>query len=229
MCIRDQGYNPVRGAKVIAFARKVLDDAAPLQAGTHKDAAGYKVEGGKRNDNYSLQEASLFLAGRISEHVGSFIQATWSGVDHKTALDQVDVRSIALQAREDFAGERGAVGLVGPADGAWVVDRVMPPRGNPAEEPGAGVDLSRVFEFLQRPEHLHEVPGAVVVTVWLAPPDEKVRACGIHGILERGRGEDCEVLGPPLDERGHAGQSPSPARLRPAPAGSGRLRSTQPG
>lgn len=37
----------MRGAKVIAFARKVLDDAAPLQAGTHKDAAGYKVEGGK--------------------------------------------------------------------------------------------------------------------------------------------------------------------------------------
>jgi malate synthase len=44
---KGKGYNPVRGAKVIAFARKVLDDAAPLQAGTHKDAAGYKVEGGK--------------------------------------------------------------------------------------------------------------------------------------------------------------------------------------
>ncbi len=40
-------YNPVRGAKVIAFARQLLDDAAPLAKGSHKDATGYRVDGGK--------------------------------------------------------------------------------------------------------------------------------------------------------------------------------------
>lgn len=40
-------YNPVRGAKVIAFARQVLDQAAPLAGGSHKDATGYRIEGGK--------------------------------------------------------------------------------------------------------------------------------------------------------------------------------------
>ena len=41
------GYNPVRGAKVIEFARNLLDNSAPLAAGSHKDAAEYLVEGGK--------------------------------------------------------------------------------------------------------------------------------------------------------------------------------------
>ncbi|MFY7907514.1 MAG: malate synthase G, partial [Burkholderiaceae bacterium] len=44
---KGKGYNPVRGAKVIAFARQVLDDTAPLAAGSHKDSTGYKVEGGQ--------------------------------------------------------------------------------------------------------------------------------------------------------------------------------------
>ena len=40
------GYNPTRGEKVIAFAREVLDLAAPLAGGSHKDARGYSIEGG---------------------------------------------------------------------------------------------------------------------------------------------------------------------------------------
>ncbi len=44
---RDGGYNPVRGAKVIAFARQVLDQAAPLATGTHAQATGYRVENGQ--------------------------------------------------------------------------------------------------------------------------------------------------------------------------------------
>ncbi|HEX7645964.1 MAG TPA: malate synthase G [Noviherbaspirillum sp.] len=42
-----EAYNPVRGAKVIAFARDFLDQSAPLAKGSHKDSTGYRVEGGK--------------------------------------------------------------------------------------------------------------------------------------------------------------------------------------
>ena len=40
-------YNPVRGQKVIDYARGVLDQAAPLAAGSHRDARGYRVEGAR--------------------------------------------------------------------------------------------------------------------------------------------------------------------------------------
>lgn len=38
------GYNPVRGEKVIAFARNFLDDTIPLQVGTHKEVVSYAIE-----------------------------------------------------------------------------------------------------------------------------------------------------------------------------------------
>ncbi len=40
-------YNPVRGAKVIEYARHVLDRCAPLQAGSHVDSCGYQIKGGQ--------------------------------------------------------------------------------------------------------------------------------------------------------------------------------------
>ena len=40
------GYNPARGAAVVAEARRVLDQAIPLQHGSHADATGYSVEQG---------------------------------------------------------------------------------------------------------------------------------------------------------------------------------------
>ncbi|AHL73896.1 malate synthase [Stutzerimonas stutzeri] len=41
------GYNEVRGAKVIAFARNVLDQAAPLAEGSHADSVSYRVQDGQ--------------------------------------------------------------------------------------------------------------------------------------------------------------------------------------
>ena len=43
---RAGAYNPVRGARVIAFARGFLDQSAPLAEGHHADSAAYRVDGG---------------------------------------------------------------------------------------------------------------------------------------------------------------------------------------
>jgi malate synthase len=44
---RAGGYNPIRGAKVIAFARNVLDQAVTLAGASHADAASYTIRDGK--------------------------------------------------------------------------------------------------------------------------------------------------------------------------------------
>ena len=63
---KGKGYNPVRGAKVIEFARNVLDQAAPLENGSHKNVTGYKVEHGKlvialQSSSTELKDPSQFI------------------------------------------------------------------------------------------------------------------------------------------------------------------------
>jgi malate synthase len=44
---KGKGYNPLRGAKVIEYARYVLDRTAPLKKGSHIDSTSYAVKDGK--------------------------------------------------------------------------------------------------------------------------------------------------------------------------------------
>ncbi|MDR2330099.1 MAG: malate synthase G [Comamonas sp.] len=64
---KGKGYNPVRGAKVVAYARQFLDQAVPLAQGSHADATGYAVEGGqlavslKDGSKTGLKDAAKFV------------------------------------------------------------------------------------------------------------------------------------------------------------------------
>ena len=61
------GYNEVRGAQVIARARAVLDQAAPLSGGSHADATAYLVQDGqlvvqlKGGQRSGLQDPARFV------------------------------------------------------------------------------------------------------------------------------------------------------------------------
>jgi malate synthase len=61
------GYNPQRGAKVIAYCRHVLDRTAPLKTGSHVGSQGYTVKGGKlvvtlaNGKNTTLADAKQFV------------------------------------------------------------------------------------------------------------------------------------------------------------------------
>ena len=66
-CEKGPGYNEKRGAKVIEYARHVLDRTAPLKKGSHIDSTGYRVEGGmlvvtlKGGKTTELKKARQFI------------------------------------------------------------------------------------------------------------------------------------------------------------------------
>lgn len=67
---RAGGYNPVRGAKVIGFARQFLDSNFPFQQGSHADATGYAISDGalrvqlKNGSVTTLSKAAALEIGR---------------------------------------------------------------------------------------------------------------------------------------------------------------------
>ncbi|WP_026199530.1 malate synthase G [Lamprocystis purpurea] len=69
---RGKGYNPDRGAEVIARAAAFLDQAAPLATGSHREAVGYRVEQGQlvvglpNNSRTGLQDPARF-AGYLGD------------------------------------------------------------------------------------------------------------------------------------------------------------------
>ena len=64
---KGKSYNPVRGAKVIEYARHVLDRTAPLRKGSHVDSVGYRIKDGKLavklkdGSNTSLQNPAQLI------------------------------------------------------------------------------------------------------------------------------------------------------------------------
>ena len=74
------GAVPLSGMAVASFNRTRKAQDEPPASGT------------KTNNNTVLDEASLFVAGRLAEQLGGFMQLTYDGIARTTALDQVDLR-----------------------------------------------------------------------------------------------------------------------------------------
>lgn len=72
------GYNPVRGDKVIAYAREFLDGAVPLESGSWADATGLSVEDGRLK--VATEDGSLGLAdpGQFAGYTGELGSPDWS-------------------------------------------------------------------------------------------------------------------------------------------------------
>jgi len=65
------GYNPVRGAKVIAWARAFLDSHAPLVDGSHADATGYAVVDGALQVSLGATATMLADPGQFVGYAGA--------------------------------------------------------------------------------------------------------------------------------------------------------------
>jgi hypothetical protein len=60
------------------------------------------------NNNVTIDEASIFYAGRITSKMGAFVQGTYDGVSNTGALDNTDVR---FADYADVAGNRFVYGV----------------------------------------------------------------------------------------------------------------------
>ncbi|MGD9472999.1 MAG: hypothetical protein AB7G24_13995 [Novosphingobium sp.] len=71
---------PLSAMVVANFTHTKKDQTAPISG--HDGS----------NDNWALQEASIFLAGRLLPGLGTFIQTTYSEIDRAVAFDHADIR-----------------------------------------------------------------------------------------------------------------------------------------
>jgi hypothetical protein len=60
---------------------------------TNKDQAP-APERLRRNDNITLDEAAIFIAGGLGQHLGGFAEITYEGIDRHFTWDNLDVRAV---------------------------------------------------------------------------------------------------------------------------------------
>lgn len=60
------------------------------------------------NGNFAVDQISVFLAGRVSDHVGGFVQTTFDGIASQSFIDNVDLR---VAGTANLFGRPSDVGL----------------------------------------------------------------------------------------------------------------------
>jgi hypothetical protein len=94
---------------LVSFAKDSLPPLIPLAAFVQASVsrtANTRSAGADAffadNDALALQQISALLAGRIADKAGGFVQWTYDGVSHHSAVDNVDLRVAGRYARETF-------------------------------------------------------------------------------------------------------------------------------
>ncbi len=173
------GYNEVRGAKVIEYARGVLDQAAPLAQGSHRDAVGYRVEGGKLlvalkgGASSGLKDASQFVGYRGEAASPSSVLIGHHGIhidiliDRTTPIGSTDPAGIT-----DVAMEAALSTILDLEDSVTVVDaqdKVLAYRnwlgilkGDLTEQVSKG---GRTFTRGLNPDRVYTAPGGGTVAL----------------------------------------------------------------
>ncbi len=107
---KGQGYNPVRGAKVIEFARNMLDEAAPLVGCSHKEAAQYTV-----NEQQLVvvlnngTEATLAEPEKFVGYIGAVDKPSSILLKNNSLHLEIQVDRSHLIGKEDAAGVKDVV------------------------------------------------------------------------------------------------------------------------
>ncbi|MCM3766910.1 malate synthase G [Neobacillus niacini] len=91
---RGGSYNPVRGDKVIAFAKAFLDQAAPLSEASHGEAVSYRVSGSKLSvtlksgKTTGLADESQFVGYNVNPESPSAVLLKNNGIHIEIQIDR---------------------------------------------------------------------------------------------------------------------------------------------
>ena len=113
---------------MVAFARQVLDRAAPLASGSHKDALGYSVDGGKLSvktaaGSTGLADAAQFVGYQGDAAAPSSVLLVHNGlhldiqIDRSTAIGKLDAAGVS-----DLTVEAALSTILDLEDSVAVVD-----------------------------------------------------------------------------------------------------------
>lgn len=102
---RGKGYNPARGAKVVAFARQVLDGVAPLASGSHRDATAYRIQDGRlvvdlKSGTSELADPAAFVGYQGDAAAPSAVLLRHNGlhleiqIDRDSAIGKTDAAGV---------------------------------------------------------------------------------------------------------------------------------------
>ncbi len=105
---RGKTFNKVRAARVIAFVRGFLDEAAPLAHGSHKSAQGYRIENGTLLVDLDGGSASGLL--RPEQFAG------FTGVPEDPSLVLLVNHGLHIEIRIDRSSDIGREDSAGIAD-----------------------------------------------------------------------------------------------------------------
>ena len=107
---KGKGYNQARGAKVIAFARELLDRHTPLASGSHRDAISYRVADGQLQVGLADgSQAALATPAQFAGWQGDAGQPSAVLLKHNDLHLEIQIDPASPIGRTDAAGVKDLV------------------------------------------------------------------------------------------------------------------------
>ncbi|MFO7163446.1 MAG: malate synthase G, partial [Mycolicibacterium hassiacum] len=104
------GYNPVRGAKVIAYARDFLDEAVPLADGSWSDVTGLRIEDGTLVVALGENSTGLAQPEKFVGYTGKLGDPAWSVLLRNHGLHiEIQIDPDSAVGKTDKAGIKDVV------------------------------------------------------------------------------------------------------------------------
>ncbi len=97
-------FNPIRGTKVIAYGRELLDNSAPLSGASHKEVTHYSVDNGLKARLSSGEHVKLSDSSQLIGYQGDSSDPTAILLKHNSLHIEIQIDPTTVVGKLDTAG-----------------------------------------------------------------------------------------------------------------------------